>query len=334
LSSVLSTPQGQLLRILADGGRHSGEQLAEALGVTRAAVWKQVAKLESWGLSVEATRGSGYLLARPIDFLSEADIVRELVPDVVDFLARIDVADELDSTNQALLEESSPAAGQLAVRLAEFQHAGRGRRGRTWVAPFGGGLCLSVGWTFTEIPRDLSALTLVTGLVIRSVILETTGVEVQLKWPNDLIWHDKKLGGVLVELKAESHGPCYVVVGIGINVSGIPAQLDSTGNWPGGVVDLYTATSGMPPPRNSLAARLIGALGSMLLSYSESGFPAYREEYAAADYLYGRQISVQDESNVLTGVAGGVDADGALRVNTGDGVERVIAGDVSVRMVR
>ena len=90
----------------------------------------------------------------------------------------------------------------------------------------------------------------------------------------------------------------------------------------------------MPPPRNSLAARLIGALGSMLQSYSERGFPAYREEYAAADYLHGRQVSVQDGSNLLAGVAGGVDADGALWVNTGDAIERVIAGDVSVRTVR
>jgi BirA family biotin operon repressor/biotin-[acetyl-CoA-carboxylase] ligase len=175
---------------------------------------------------------------------------------------------------------------------------------------------------------------LVTGLVIRRVVHETAGVEVQLKWPNDLIWHDKKLGGVLVELKAESHGPCYVVVGIGINVSGIPAQLDGTGNWPGGVVDLYTATNGTPPQRNGLAARLIGVLGSMLRSYSERGFSAYREEYDTADYLLGRQVSVQDGSTLLAGVAGGVDADGALRVNTGDAIERVIAGDVSVRTVR
>jgi BirA family biotin operon repressor/biotin-[acetyl-CoA-carboxylase] ligase len=321
-----------VLRILADGGRHSGEQLAKELGVTRAAVWKQIAKLEAWGLNVEATRGSGYILDRPIEFLDKAAIVRELTPEVLELLAKLDVEDELDSTNRALLLEST-AEGTLSVCLAEYQRAGRGRRGRSWVAPVGGGLCLSAGWKFAEMPRDLSALTLATGLVIRRVIREATGLEIRLKWPNDLIWDDKKLGGVLIELKAESQGPCYVVVGIGMNVSSIPARLERAAHWPDGAVDLYTATQGALPSRNVLAANLIDALGRMLPSYGESGFLAYREEFGSADYLQGRHISVEDASQSIVGLASGVDVDGALRVNTGAAIERVIAGDISVRLV-
>lgn len=333
MPSADSTTHGKVLRILADGGRHSGEQLAAELGVTRAAVWEQIAKLEDWGLNVEAIRGHGYLLDRPIEFLDKKIIRRELAPEVLGLLATLDVDDEVDSTNEALFHTQPPATGTLNVCLAEYQRAGRGRRGRNWVGPFGGGLCLSAGWTFDEIPRDIAALTLVTGLVIRRVVHAAASLGIQLKWPNDLIWDNRKLGGVLIELKTESRGRCYIVVGIGLNVSSIPAQLESESQWPSGAIDLCTATGGTVPSRNVLAANIIDALGRMLQSYGESGFSAYSEEYRVADYLYGRLVSVSDGVNSITGVASGIDSNGALRVNTGEAMKCVIAGDVSVRMV-
>ena len=281
--------------------------------------------------SVSATSGSDYLLDRPIDLLNKALILRELDPDVERLVARLDVHETIDSTNQALLDAAPHAAGKLTIALAEYQSAGRGRRGRTWVAPFGGGLCFSAGWLFEEMPHDLAALTLATGVVVRRVLLEATGLDVQLKWPNDLVWEDKKLGGILVELTAESQGPCYVVVGIGINVSITPRHLEQIAGWPSGAVDLYAATEGRPPSRNVLAARMIEASARLLPHYGDNGFLQHHAAFSAVDYLRGRRVSVDAASHPISGTAVGVDGSGALLVDTGDGVRRVISGDVSVK---
>ena len=320
-----------MLRILADGHGHSGEHLAQALGVSPGAVKRQLAELEAWGLDVELTPESGYLLDRPIDLLNKALILHELDPDTDRLVARLDVHEEIDSTNQALLDAVPHAAGKLAIALAEYQSAGRGRRGRSWVAPFGGGLCFSAGWLFDEMPRDLAAMTLATGVVVRRVLLEETGLDVRLKWPNDLVWEDKKLGGILVELTAESQGPCYVVIGIGINISIAPSRLEQVAGWSRGAVDLHTATAGHPPSRNVLAARLIEASARLLPHYGDHGFVQYHAEFTGVDYLRGRHVSVDAASEPISGVAAGVDGTGALLVDTGDGVRRVISGDISVR---
>ena len=162
------TPE-RLLVALADGGAHSGEDLARAFGVTRAAVWKQIAKLADWGLAVDAVPGVGYRLRRPIDLL-DADVLRAaLPPRVAAGLATLEVFTELGSTNRQLLR-TPPPPGMLNVCIAEYQTAGRGRRGRRWSAPLGAGLTLSVGWQFADTPPELSALTLAVGVVARRVL--------------------------------------------------------------------------------------------------------------------------------------------------------------------
>jgi BirA family biotin operon repressor/biotin-[acetyl-CoA-carboxylase] ligase len=129
-----------LLRALADGEPHSGEELARRFGVTRAAVWKHRAKLEQWGLVVTAVPGLGYRLAQPLDLLV-AEAVRAALPrDVASRIAQLEVRTEIGSTNRLLLERAAPPQGELDVCIAEYQHAGRGRRGRAWRTPLGAGL--------------------------------------------------------------------------------------------------------------------------------------------------------------------------------------------------
>ena len=271
-------------------------------------------------------------MSASLERLNDAVILSELDPGVEQRLARLEIHDEIDSTNRALLDDDAPAEGKLAVCLAEYQSAGRGRRGRSWVAPRRGGLCFSVGWRFDRMPQDVASLALAAGVVIRGVLQRTTGVAAQLKWPNDLVFEDKKLGGVLVELKSGSHGPCHVVVGIGINVSIGKTELEDVGGWSNGAVDLLTATGGNPPSRNTLAAKSIQELSRLLFGYCDSGFAAYRAEFDAVDYLRGRQVSIDAANPPISGIAAGVDESGALLVDTGTALERVIAGDVSVRM--
>ena len=242
-----------LLRALADGEPHSGSELARGLGVTRAAISKSMRKLALWGLDVSAVPGVGYRLARPIDLLDARALRRALAPRTARRLARLEVLTEVDSTNRRLLESAPPPPGKLAACLAEFQTAGRGRRGRRWLAPLGGGLCLSAGWQFAGTPRDLSALTLAVGVVARRALADAARVDVALKWPNDLVHDERKLGGILLELAAEAQGRCYVVAGIGINVALPPKSLRVLSDWPRGAIDLAIAMRGAPPPRALLA---------------------------------------------------------------------------------
>jgi BirA family biotin operon repressor/biotin-[acetyl-CoA-carboxylase] ligase len=323
------TPE-RLLHALADGKTHSGEELARSFGITRAAIWKQVAKLEHWGLTVEAAPGSGYRLRRRLDLLT-ADAVRAaLEPAVAARLAKLDVFTELPSTNGHLLAAPPPVGG-LHVCIAEYQTAGRGRRGRSWSVPLGGGICLSVGWQFAGMPAELAALTLAVGVVVRRVLRHVAGLEIALKWPNDLVFDGRKLGGILLELAAEAHGNAHVVAGIGLNVA-LPAELlRSLSDWPRGAIDLTTALGRDPPPRAALAGALVNELAALFADYPEQGFAAYRNEWRAADYLRGRSVRL-DAAAAVSGTAVGIDADGALLVETATGEQRrVVAGDVSVR---
>ena len=320
-----------VLKLLTDGRQHSGETLAKHLGVKRAAVRRQVAKLERWGLEVECVRGQGYRLSRSIDLLSARTIADALGASAAERLGRLDVFAELDSTNLYLLRAPAPAAGELTACLAEYQTAGRGRRGRRWQTPFGGGLCLSVGWLFDANPRELGALGLAAAVVARRVIGEMTGRCPSLKWPNDLVWADRKLGGVLVELSPLCPGTCHVVIGIGINVSVDVAWLQAVSDWQTGAVDLETMTGGCPPPRNALAGRLIDGLYGLVSTYGMGGFRAHHPEFEAANYLRGSHVAVTQGDRDFSGTVVSVAPDGALILRTASGTRRVLSGDVSVR---
>lgn len=320
----------RLLHALADGRTHSGEELARSFGVTRAAVWKTVGKLADWGLTVEAAPGSGYRLPRKLDLLS-ADAVRAaLEPGVAARVAKLDVFTEIGSTNRELMLQR-PRVGALDVCIAEYQTAGRGRRGRSWNAPLGSGICLSVGWQFAGMPADLSALTLAVGVVVRRALQRVAGLTIALKWPNDLVYDERKLGGILLELAAEAQGGAHVVAGIGLNVALPPELLPSLSDWPRGAIDLATALGREPPARAVLAGALINGLAELFAGYAQDGFAAYRSEWRAADYLRGRSVQLADAAGPSSGTAAGIDADGALLVETAAGERRVVAGDVSVR---
>jgi BirA family biotin operon repressor/biotin-[acetyl-CoA-carboxylase] ligase len=321
-----------LLRALADGEAHSGEDLARRLSVTRTAVWKSVPKLAEWGLEIEAVPRVGYRLARPIELLEARAVRAALAPSTRERLGRLELFAELDSTNRYLLEARAPRAGKMDVCIAEYQHAGRGRRGRRWTTPFASGLCLSVAWQFEGQPAGLSALALAVGVVARRALARTAGVSVGLKWPNDLVIDDRKLGGILLELNAESHGPCRVVAGIGINVALPRRALASVCDWPRGAIDLAAAAPLAAPSRLSVAVCLLDGLAELFEGYAMTGFTPFQSEWARADSLAGRRVELECGGAQIVGTAAGIEADGALVVETEQGRRRrVVSGDVSVR---
>jgi BirA family biotin operon repressor/biotin-[acetyl-CoA-carboxylase] ligase len=321
----------RLLHALADGRTHSGEELARAFGVTRAAIWKQVDKLADWGLDVEAAPGAGYRLSRGLDLLDADALSAALEPEVAARIAKLEVFTQLDSTNRRLLA-APPPVGKLDVCIAEFQTAGRGRRGRRWSAPLGSGICLSVGWQFDGMPAEPAALALAVGVAVRRVLARVAGLTIALKWPNDLVFDARKLGGILLELTAEGHGGAHVVAGVGLNVALPAALLSSLSDWPRGAIDLATALGRLPPSRAVLAAALVNELAELLADYPTQGFAAYRTEWRSADFLRGRAVRIDEPAGHVLGTALGIDGHGALLIETEAGERRrVVAGDVTVR---
>ena len=322
----------ELLRLLADGALHSGEELAAALSVSRAAVWKRLQQLEAWGIACEARPGSGYRLETPIDLLDAARILECLPQTTLVLLRHLEVHEAVESTSDRLLAIDDLPPGRFDACLAEFQSAGRGRRGRHWVAPFASGLCLSVNWNFRDAPAMLGALSLAAGVAVLRALGRLGFARLSLKWPNDILCGDAKLGGILIDLRGEAAGPAYVVVGIGINVRLPRAARERLAA--GGVDAVDLAALGRAPTRNDLAAVLIAELTQALAEFGVRGLAAFLEEWQAADALAGRSVRVLLGGQPLEGLARGVDADGALLLEIDGARRRILSGEVSVRPVR
>lgn len=314
-----------ILAALADGHFHSGEALAESLGVTRAAVWKKVHALEKFGLSVFKVPGRGYRLADPLQLLSAETISAALSAGVRERLKGLTVLDVVDSTNTWL--QAQP--GEPRVCFAEFQSAGRGRRGRGWVSPFGANLYLSLAWRFDEWPPGFTALGMVTAIAaVRA--LDSLGVTgVGIKWPNDLIAAGRKLGGVLIDIQGEPPGATRAVIGLGLNVR-MPAAAAGEIDQPW--MDLATLTDGKAPERNALAAALVESQVAALDEFSARGFAIFGEDWQRLDLVAGRAVALHSHEQTVTGVAAGVDSEGALLLRTPQGVKRFVSGDVSLRV--
>jgi len=315
---------------LCDGNFHSGEELALALGVTRSAVWKVARTLRELGVSLEAVRNKGYRLANPGEPLQAAAIRAAIPRGLRDRIRRLEVEWSLDSTNTALGARASPPPGACEVLLAEFQTAGRGRRGRSWLSSPGGSICLSLSWTFAQMPRDAGALSLAIGVCVLRALRTEVGLNAQLKWPNDILIADRKLGGILIELRAESAGPASAVVGIGLNVALGNTLLEQIAASGVPAADLISAgvTS---PARNRLAAHLIEACIRGLLQFEQEGLRPFVEEWRHADALRGRPVAVQAMEEGAKGLARGIDLSGALLVETPHGLKKFFSGDVTVR---
>jgi BirA family biotin operon repressor/biotin-[acetyl-CoA-carboxylase] ligase len=324
--------QRELLSLLADGGLHSGEELAAALSISRAAVWKRLKQLADWHLEVEARPGSGYRLAAPLDLLDESQIRAALPQHAADRLRTLEVHEALDSTSDRLLASGEPPPGRFDACLAEFQTAGRGRRGRHWMAPFGSGLCLSLSWCYREAPATLGALSLAAGVAVLRALRQTGFGQLSLKWPNDIVHDGRKLGGILIDLRGEAAGPAHVVIGVGINVR-LP-EATKAALAAHGVEAIDLAALGPPLSRNAAAAALIGTLSLALEEFGARGMTAFAREWESADTLAGQPVRVYREGAPLDGVARGVDADGALLLDVAGARQRIVSGEVSVRPVR
>lgn len=317
-----------LVRHLLDGRWHSGAALVRELGITPALLRTRIRTLRSWGLEIQAARGAGYRLAQTLELFDEARIREHLA--LADPVA-IHIFPALESTNEYLM--SRPLDGGSHVCLAEFQRAGRGRRGRAWVSPFGANVCLSVGWSCERVPPDLAALGLALGLVSTQFLHGLGAEAVLVKWPNDLVVDGRKLAGILVEQRRESRGRIQIVAGIGLNLSLTAEQASQIGQPWTSLAQVLPDSANRPPSRNRIAAGLIDAILRARNTFHRQRFAPFRALWPRHDATRDRRVNVYMAGGTLEGIARGVDVDGALLLDTGqEELRRIVAGEVSLRV--
>lgn len=245
-------------------------------------------------------------------------------------LDALEVFGRIESTNTHLLAKSPPGIGRCHVAIADHQTAGRGRHNRRWLSPPGAGLYLSLAYTFAKQPKQFPGLTLALGVGIVSALRELKIEGVSLKWPNDIVALDGKLGGLLTEVRTGTGKTVTVVTGVGVNIE-LPESMDfgAESAWAHRVIDLKTIATGHPP-RETIAAKFIDALCLAMTDFAAQGFVAFADDWRKHDWLYGRDIMVDLPGRQISGIAAGVDSDGALLVDTENSQARVISGSVVV----
>nr|VFJ53639.1 MAG: BirA family transcriptional regulator, biotin operon repressor / biotin-[acetyl-CoA-carboxylase] ligase [Candidatus Kentron sp. DK]VFJ57418.1 MAG: BirA family transcriptional regulator, biotin operon repressor / biotin-[acetyl-CoA-carboxylase] ligase [Candidatus Kentron sp. DK] len=318
----------RLVDLLSDGRFHSGGELGRILGVSRSAVWKLARSLEALGVEVFAVRGKGYRLSHPLELLRPEPILAELAPDALALPGRLEILPEVDSTNRYLSNHAPENPEGAQVCFAEYQSAGKGRRGRHWVSPFGANIYLSVSRRFGVLSEGPQGLSLVVGVAIVSALADLGINGVGLKWPNDLLWEGKKLGGILLELSGEPGGPWRVIAGLGLNVN-LPPEVARTIDQPW--VDLRTV-AGRNPGRNRVAGRILAHLLPALETFAAEGFAPFRPRWEALDAARNRPVVIKEPDREIHGIARGVDEAGALLLSVDGRIRKILAGDLSLRM--
>ncbi len=320
-----------VLNLLADGGFHSGEALGDALGVSRTAIWKHLQKLDELGLNLISVKGKGYCLDGGLELLDEDKILASVSGEVKAHIDALDINSVIDSTNIKALARAAENGASGYVCLAEQQTAGRGRRGREWVSPFGKNIYLSTLWGFDGGAAALEGLSLAVGVAIVKALKKKGLSDLQLKWPNDVLWQGRKLAGVLLEMTGDVTGRCQVVVGIGLNVS-MPAAAGLAIDQAWVDVDSIAEELSIPPlSRNHLVGLLLDELIPMLNGFQYGGFAALRADWEALDAYKDQKVELRMGANSASGVAKGVSDTGALRVQTEGGETLYNGGEISLR---
>jgi BirA family biotin operon repressor/biotin-[acetyl-CoA-carboxylase] ligase len=314
-----------LLRLLADGQFRSGEEMAGRLGISRATVSQALKQVEEAGVELYRVRGRGYQLAEPIEWLDAGLIRSRLKPAARQF--PLHIADALESTNAELMARAAGGADSGTCLVAEWQSRGRGRRGRTWIAGLGGSLTFSLLWRFNQGAGYLGGLSLAVGVALVRALREQGIAGAGLKWPNDLVHNYHKLAGILIELQGDVLGPSAAVIGVGLNLR-LPHSL--RGSIDQAVTDLDTLAGDVS--RNHLFAALLNHLADVLAEFERNGFTSLREEWSAHHVYHGKGVNLLHPGGRAThGVVAGVEADGTLLLQTPAGIERVSAGEISLR---
>ncbi|MGH8582953.1 MAG: biotin--[acetyl-CoA-carboxylase] ligase [Gammaproteobacteria bacterium] len=314
-----------LVAALCDGQAHSRASVIRSAGIDAAALESWLAVLPRYGVSIEPLAGGCLRLAQALDLLDRDSIYAALPPDTRDIVRRCEVCSCVDSTNQVLLERAAHEDIHGHVCLAEFQTAGRGRQGRRWHMPYGGGILMSIGWRYAQ-RQVLAPLALAIGVAAVRVLCRNGAAELRLKWPNDLLWHGRKLGGFLIEARGAASGPVSAIIGLGINCT--PAA-DLAVAQPR--TDVWTVL-GHALSRNALAAQLIAEVSGVLSEHgARRGYSVLLNEWRQHAAQRGQPVRLVQGDKTLCGEIRDVDDQGALIVDIDGRLRRFQDGEISLR---
>lgn len=321
-----------ILRLLNDNEFHSGSDIAQALGVSRASVSNALKDVDEAGLTVHKVQGRGYRLLDSVQWLERDIILKHLGDQANNF--NLEVLDTIDSTNSFLLQEAANrlnlSRNVIHVVVAELQTKGRGRRGRQWHSGLGDGLAFSILWRFQQGASFLSGLSLAIGVAIIRA-LESSGIQgAALKWPNDVMFNFCKLAGILIELQGDMLGPTIGVIGVGVNLklsNNVQARIDQ------GATDIFSM-SGKMPDRNRLMAALLINLTSVLKEFEHKGFAPFRDEWTGRHACESKTVTLRlPDGSGHQGIVHGVSDDGSLLLQTSAGLRSFSGGEISLRRV-
>ncbi|MBI6340478.1 bifunctional biotin--[acetyl-CoA-carboxylase] ligase/biotin operon repressor BirA [Proteus vulgaris] len=308
-----------LIELLADGNIHSGEQLGESLGMTRAGINKHIQTLRSWGIDVQTVAGKGYQLDAPMNLLNVNSVNKNIKGEPASVIPVI------DSTNQYLIQRISELkSGDVCI--AEYQSAGRGRRGRQWISPFGRNLYLSMYWKLDQGPAAAIGLSLVVGVIMAEVLQKLGADGVKVKWPNDLYLNDKKLSGILVELTGKTGDVAHIVTGIGINIAMSKNQNEAINQqW------INLEQVGIKIDRNELACEITNALRDAFVQFEKQGLSVFIERWKRLDNFMDRRVKLIIGEKEIFGIAKGINDQGALLLEQDGKIIPYIGGEISLR---
>jgi BirA family biotin operon repressor/biotin-[acetyl-CoA-carboxylase] ligase len=318
----------KLIRLMADGRFYSGEKLASSFGITRAAIWKRMQRIDgALQLGIDRVPGRGYRLARPLILLDKHQIVSAMASPQSSALDTLHLLPTVDSTNDFIARSTVSGTGHCIACLAEQQTAGRGRRGRSWVSVFGENIYLSLGYSFSLPLTQLSGLSIAAGVSLAQVLGRHGLQQHTLKWPNDIHSSGRKLAGILVDASGDMEGPSRAVIGLGLNLRlhrNAAAGIDQP--W----TDLSSEMAELPD-RNQLAGDILSSLIQACQVYESKGLQPFLQLWQKFDKYQGRKIDLHQGRKIIKGRYIGLADDGGLILETSVGRQVYYAGEVSMR---
>jgi BirA family biotin operon repressor/biotin-[acetyl-CoA-carboxylase] ligase len=313
----------KIIQQLASGDFVSGEKLGNDLGVSRAAIAKHIEAIAEMGLDIFRVTGKGYKLAKPLSLLSKEKISNLLESND----EQLEIHRLIDSTNSYLLRRLPHQLQNGQVCLAEFQSAGRGRRGRQWISPFGSHIYMSMYRYLEQGMSGAMGLSVVAALAVFDSIKALYHIDVELKWPNDVYLNGKKLAGILIDLEGQPLEACHCIIGIGLNLN-MPDESAQLVDQP------WSELSSMvtqPIDRNALAASLINHLNKRLIEHKESGLSNMLSQWHQHDIYFNKPIKIITGIKETFGISRGIDNQGALLIESAGKISPVYGGEVSLR---
>lgn len=314
----------QIIRMLKENGDFvSGEEMSRELGITRAAVWKKINTLKNAGFKISASTRQGYRLLKSPEF--SIDELKTLIKGKPG--KEIIFLETAGSTNDIAMELAQNGALHGTVVIADRQTQGRGRLGRVWVSPPSVNIHMSIIIKIPVLSRDAAFLTIIAAVACATAVRKATGLSVKLKWPNDLTVSDKKLGGILTEVKADPDRVLFAITGIGINVN------TNMNMFPRDVKALATSVKKQTRKKYSrtlIIAEIFKELQSWLDIFLRGERQALLNECRKLSSTLGRKVSVTIGREILEGTAEDIDDEGllVLRLPAG-GLRKISAGDLT-----